>query len=406
MLHARGAHTLTPLPSGKVLACGGYNEQPLYECDLFDPESNAWSATEGMGTDRMTHTATLLPNGKVLVAGGQATPHMQPTATAELYDPASGTWTDAASMSLARVAHAATLLPNGRVLVTGGTADGEVFTYAEIYDPGEDRWTPARNMASARLGHSATLLPSGRVLVTGTSAVAEVYDPAEDEWAPGADAGVARGGHAAVALGVDVLVIGGYTQNVPLASAQLGREGGAWTATGAMSTPRGAPAAALLDDGRVLVAGGNPGTGQQQWLASAEIYNPVTKAFSPGGSMGVARIGHVAVRLNDGRVLVTGGYAPYFTTKTTDIWTPTTTVSMSSALDAGRQSLGGGRPVSLDVTNTGASPLLIDGAAVGGAQSDDFELLENGCTAAVRPGQACRITMRFAPVGSERALRS
>ena len=42
-------------------------------------------------TARGFHTATLLPNGKVLVAGGQSTGGLLLT-SAELYDPASGTW--------------------------------------------------------------------------------------------------------------------------------------------------------------------------------------------------------------------------------------------------------------------------------------------------------------------------
>jgi hypothetical protein len=72
-------------------------------------------------------------------------------------------------------------------------------------------------------------------------------------------------------------------------------------ATGSLAVPRTDHTATLLQDGRVLVAGGDA-------LGSAELYDPATGAFVTTGSMGVARRwGHAAARLADGRVLVTGG---------------------------------------------------------------------------------------------------
>jgi hypothetical protein len=76
-----------------------------------------------------------------------------------------------------------------------------------------------------------------------------------------------------------------------------------------MATARGFATAARLTDGRVLVAGGNPGG----WdfagplIASAELYDPTTGTFGPTGSMTTARDVHTATLLLDGRVLITGG---------------------------------------------------------------------------------------------------
>ena len=64
--------------------------------------------------------------------------------------------------------------------------------------------------------------------------------------------------------------------------------------------------ATLLDDGRVLIAGGNrQGAGSTDF---AEIYDPATQSFTrTGNNMSVARQGHAAVKLRDGRVLILGG---------------------------------------------------------------------------------------------------
>lgn len=71
--------------------------------------------------------------------------------------------------------------------------------------------------------------------------------------------------------------------------------------TGSTVVPRSGHTATLLQDGRVLLAGGDG-------FGSAEIYDPATGTFAITGTMNVARRwGHAAARLADGRVLVSGG---------------------------------------------------------------------------------------------------
>jgi hypothetical protein len=72
-----------------------------------------------------------------------------------------------------------------------------------------------------------------------------------------------------------------------------------------MSTPRYAPSATLLQDGRVLATGG---WCQGRDLTSAELYDPQTAGWRVTGAMTTARASHTALLMSDGTVLVAGGY--------------------------------------------------------------------------------------------------
>jgi hypothetical protein len=71
-----------------------------------------------------------------------------------------------------------------------------------------------------------------------------------------------------------------------------------------MATARRLHTATLLSNGRVLIAGGEPGSGA---LATAEVYDPASGTFSPTGSMATERSEHTATLLSNGRVLIAGG---------------------------------------------------------------------------------------------------
>ena len=120
----------------------------------------------------------------------------------------------------------------------------------------------------SRSWHQAILLQDGRVLILGGNGsgdgigVAEIYDPAT----------------------------------------------GNFTATGSMNVVRQQFSAALLKDGRVLVSGGLQWDGKYTAVSSAEIFDPATGVFELTGSLVTAQRGHTSTLLDDGTVLIAGGY--------------------------------------------------------------------------------------------------
>jgi hypothetical protein len=75
----------------------------------------------------------------------------------------------------------------------------------------------------------------------------------------------------------------------------------------AMHIERAAHAATLLDNGQVLITGGF-GQGNNTYIDAAELYDPTSGDFSFTEKMAIRRCCHTATRLSDGRVLIAGGF--------------------------------------------------------------------------------------------------
>lgn len=196
--------------------------------------------------------------------------------------PDRGEWVWIGALDEARYGHSATLLDDGTALVVGGMHGRRPLLTAELVYPQSGASRAAGVLPFGLHHHDAVALPDGRVLVAGgrggrgeddlcATYPPLVWDPATLAFLP-----------------------------VP----------GIEDANGASAT--------LLDDGRVLLAGGGTECSWRPWdglkinsaregLAAATIWDPVSGAVTPTSPLALPRAQHEAVRLPDGRVLVLGG---------------------------------------------------------------------------------------------------
>ena len=327
--------TATLLQNGKVLVAGGATdtESATATAELYDPVTGGWATTGSMHDARAGFSATLLRNGKVLVEGGSSNSVLA-LASAQLYDPATGAWSVTGSMNQGRQQHSAVLVQNGSVLVSGGNIDRSpcadfcvtTITESQIYNPSSGQWTAVGELTIPRSFFTTTLLPNGRVLAVGgrvhtgpgyydygAIAFADLYSPTTGKWRPTGTMTGSREDHATVLLSNgQVLAVGGTTVNfngITVASTELYDPAtGGWTATGSMLQGRERHTATALQNGQVLVAGGDYYDGVNAgFLNECELYDPAVGTWSVTASMSTPRYGARAVLLRDGLVLEAGG---------------------------------------------------------------------------------------------------
>ena len=123
-----------------------------------------------------------------------------------------------------------------------------------------------------------------------------------------------------------LLIAGGANGNLIYSSTEVYDPAtGSWASAGQMGEPRAYfHTATLLANGAVLVTGG---VKDQTFavLDTAELYDPAAGTWAPIGSMAHARQFHTATLLEDGRVLVTGGRSgPRTVLASAEIYDPAT----------------------------------------------------------------------------------
>lgn len=258
----RNLMTATRLGSGSILVAGGMavtsgNERtPTAELFEFDGGAGGWTAVGPMRFARGEHSATLLPDGRVLVVGGFDVDAGVGFAirSAEVYSEGARTFSQVGDLGEARSVQTATLLQDGRVLVAGGIGNSGALTTCEIFNATTGTWTPTGALQTARALHTATLLADGRVIVTGDfngsgGNTSEVFRPDAGQWGMGAVLSASRYSHAAVVTKSGRVLVSGSSSEVYAPDA-------GWLLTRPMNFPRLNHQLTLLPDGRVFVTGG------------------------------------------------------------------------------------------------------------------------------------------------------
>jgi hypothetical protein len=376
MTTARGGPTTTLLADGRVLLVGG-DDAEVPTAELYDPATGSFTRTGSLSTQRFGMAGALLHDGHVLVVGGTDMMDSEdvtkwPIAFGETFDPATGAFSRTGPMVQARqYLRSALTLPDGRVVIIGGSVPdapsgatgsegSKLIATVELYDPAAGVFRPGGSLLVGRDNEASVLLQDGRVLVTGgwgpdgPIASAEIYDPSTGTSEPIAD----------------------------------------------MTTPRAYHSAVLLADGRVLIAGGNGPGADSPALDSVEIFDPAKRTFAAAGRLITERSGVNTVVLDDGRVLVAGGNNKDGDPRTVEAFNPDSgTSSVVGRIEPG-EDRGNSYAVSATLLRDG-SVLLTGGNGVNVERFDPALTIE---TAERHPEAVAPVG--FTPVGGAGALRT
>ncbi|MFI5299526.1 MAG: Kelch repeat-containing protein, partial [Polyangiales bacterium] len=193
MTYPRSCFGAALLPSGKVIAAGGFNGTAYAGlAEIYDPATNAWTLSGQTTFNGCWSTMVTTGAGTVLHVGN----NVAPMNAGETFSESTGLWTAASnSMVDNRSAPGTALLPNGTVLVVGGYG-GSPLASTSIYDPTRNLFSPGPSMTTPRLNGVVAALSDGRVIAVGGQSsgswgsynletnTAEIYDPKTNTWSP------------------------------------------------------------------------------------------------------------------------------------------------------------------------------------------------------------------------------
>jgi len=226
---------------------------------------------------------------------------------------AQGSWSITDSLIYPRLNHASVSLANGNILVTGGE---EAENKCEIYDYKLKKWIETTPMLKSRLHHKLVYLEDNGLLVDRVLAVGgykekscEIYNIETGRWSFADTLNSRRmfGQTVTLLKNGTVLIAGGFDVNDSIhESFQLNEcqiyypNDDKWILADLLKIGRRDHTATLLNDGNVLVTGGFNSS-------SCEIFNTSTLKWKVVHSMSQNRYSHSAILLNSGKILVSGG---------------------------------------------------------------------------------------------------
>ncbi|MEU5806562.1 discoidin domain-containing protein [Streptomyces sp. NPDC047718] len=284
---------------------------------------------DNTGHDMFCPGIAMLADGRVLVTGGSN------AEKASIYDPATDAWSATTSMNIARGYQAMTLLSTGEAFVLGGSWSGAGGDKAgEVWSPDTRTW---RKLPGVPAAPAQTADPAGPyrsdnhmwLHATSGGKVLQLGPSKQMNWiSTGGSGGISAAGTRADspdamtgnAVAYDVgklLTLGGspayertpatrlaYTVDISGQQVRAAR-------TGDMEHARGFSNSVVLPDGKVAVFGGQaypvPFSDATSVL-TPELWDPATGTFTPLATMAVPRNYHsVANLLPDGRIFSGGG---------------------------------------------------------------------------------------------------
>ncbi len=222
------------------------------------------------------------------------------------------------NLQVARAGQAAVLLKQGTVLLIGGYSGTTGLTSAEIYDPSSGAFTSTGSLSNAVQYPLAALLPAGKVLVLEagmTVSKTEIYDPASGSFSAGPSLPAALDFPALVPLADGRLFVTGLAHKCNGAAAQCTSPveiydpaTNQFTLNGQLQLARSSFTATPLQNGKVLIAGGFDANSMASTPSgSAEVYDPSSGVSTLATSQLPPTAAAGAVALADGNVLICGG---------------------------------------------------------------------------------------------------
>lgn len=317
------------LPDGRVLFWDRHG--PGWDGDpyLWDPVSGAFSQPPGVEHDIFCAGFSFLGDGRLLVTGGHIDDEVgAPEAT--LFDPFTNSWQPIDDMNGGRWYPTNTTLADGSVLVLAGTMQpGVTNPLPQVFEPELSVW---RDLTSAQHpGYPqwpdfypfSFLAPDGRVFVAGPQQMARSLDTAgSGSWSEIDASSLSYRDYGTAALFEEgkVLMLGGNPREpdaLPSAVAEvidLLQPEPEWRSVAPMPIGRRHADSTLLPDGKVLVTGGSSAAGFDEPAGAtrqALLWDPVTEAWTELAPQVQYRGYHsIALLLPDGRVLSAGGGHP------------------------------------------------------------------------------------------------
>lgn len=262
MLVSRGNFTATLLKDNTVLITGGDRLdklEVLKSAEIYNPKTHKSTYTGSLNQRRARHKAILLDDGKVLIVGGNG------LRDAELYNPKTGKF---------ELTGKITTVPKSNFLNLVKLNDGRIFVFndglIDIYNPKTGKFKLVGKSPYNHNINTVALLPDENIIIMGISSEKikkDTYEPRTS-------------------------IIFNPKTNQFIKGPQMFRE-------------RRGPKSITLNDGRILVLGGD--TLYSEPVQNIDIYDPKMNKFSYAGVTAKPRVEYNPVLLPNGKIYIVSG---------------------------------------------------------------------------------------------------